>query len=54
MNSRAGQQGKSTDSCPEIREFSEELQKKLCKVCHLTSNLLPHYLEKFEYSTLQL
>ena len=34
--------------------FSDELQKKLTKIYHLTSNLVPHYLVKFECSTVQL
>jgi len=29
-------------------------KKSLSKIYHLTSHLLPHYLEKIEYSTLQL
>jgi len=35
--------------------FSDELQKTLNKISHLTSNLLPHYhLGEFECSTEQL
>jgi len=41
MNSRAGQQGKSTDSCPEIRELHKTIQQtqvKIQNICNHTNS----------------
>jgi len=38
---------------PFATAFCNELRKSFYIICHLTSNLLPYYLVKFESSTVQ-